>query len=59
VLCSDGALAQATQRLWSLLLGDLPKLLGHGSGHPALGVPAGAEVGQDGLQRSLPTSTIL
>lgn len=25
----------------------------------ALGVPAGAEVGADGLQRSLPTSTLL
>ena len=42
VLCSDGALAQAAQRLWGLLLGDLPELPGRGPGHPALGVPAGA-----------------
>jgi len=42
VLCSEGALAQAAQRLWGLLLGDLPELPGRGPGHPALGVPAGA-----------------
>lgn len=29
-------------------LGDLQKPPGHGSGHPALGVPAGARVGADG-----------
>ena len=48
MLCSDGALAQAAQRLWGLLLGDLPELPGRGPGHPALGVPAGAGVGPDG-----------
>jgi len=32
---SDGALAQAAQRLWDLL-GDLKKTRGHGTGHPAL-----------------------
>ena len=46
MLCSDGALAQAAQRLWGLLLGDLPELPGCGPGHPALGVPAGAVVVQ-------------
>jgi len=48
VLCSDGALAQAAQRLWGLLLGDLPELSGRGPGHPALGVPAEAEAGAEG-----------
>ena len=46
--CSgDGAVAQAAQRLWTLLLGDLPKPLGHSPGHAALGVPAGAGVGAE------------
>lgn len=37
----DGALAKV-QRLWSLLLGDLQKLLGHGPEHNTLGGPAWA-----------------
>ena len=52
VLCSDGALAQAAQRLWGLLLGDLPELPGRGPGHPALGVPAGAQSGAEPLTGS-------
>ena len=48
MLCSDGALAQAAQRLWGLLLGDLPEPPGRGPGHPALGVPAGAGAGAEG-----------
>ena len=48
MLCSDGALAQAAQRLWGLLLGDLPEPPGRGFGHPALGVPAGAGAGAEG-----------
>ena len=32
----DGALAQAAQRLWGLLLGNLPELPEHGPGHPAV-----------------------
>jgi len=43
-----GALAQAAQRLWGLLLGDLPKMPGCGPGHPALGVPDGAGLGPEG-----------
>ena len=43
VLCSEGALAQAAQRLWGLLLGDLPEPPGCGPGHPAPGVRARAE----------------
>jgi len=35
VLCGAGALAQAAQRLWGLLLGDLQKSPECGSGHPA------------------------
>ena len=35
------ALAQAAQRLWGPLLGDLPEPPGRGPGHPALRVPAG------------------
>jgi len=54
----DRAVAQAAQRLWSLL-GDLPKPPGHGPGHPALGVPAGVGAGTGDLQRSIPTSAIL
>ena len=56
MLCSDGALAQAAQRLWGLLLGDLPELSGRSPGHPALGVPAGAGAGAEGR---LPTSAVL
>ena len=41
-------LEQVAQRLWGLLLGHVQKLPGHGPGPPALGVPAGAEVGQRG-----------
>ena len=37
-----------SERLWSLLLRDLPKLPGHGHGPPSLGFPAGAEDGPDG-----------
>jgi len=37
-----------SKRLWSLLLGDLPKLCGYGPGHAALGVCAGAELGAGG-----------
>jgi len=44
----DGAVAQAAQKLWGLLLGDLQKSPGHSPGHPALGVPAGAGVGPHG-----------
>jgi len=43
-----GALAQAAQRLWDLLPGDLPEL--SRCGHPALGSPAGAGVGAEGPQ---------
>ena len=42
MLCSDGTLAQAAQRLWGLLHEDLREVSGRGPGHPALGVPAGA-----------------
>jgi len=47
LLCraSARALAQAAQRLWGLLLGDLQKPRGRGSEHPAVGVPAWAWVG--------------
>ena len=44
----DRAVAQAAQSLWALLLGDLQTPAGHGAGHPALGVPAGAGAGPDG-----------
>jgi len=50
VLCGAGALAQVAQRLWGLLLGDAQKPPGHGSGPPALGVSAGAGVGQRGTE---------
>ena len=43
---SGEALAQAAQRLWGLLLGDLQEPSGHGPGCPALGIPAGVVVGQ-------------
>ena len=43
----DRAVAQAAQSLWALL-GDLQTPAGHGAGHPALGVPAGAGAGPDG-----------
>jgi len=49
----DRALAQAAQRLWSLLLEELQKLPGHKPGQPPLGVPAGARIGPDELQRTL------
>ena len=58
MLCGAGALAQVAQRLWGLLPGDVQKPPGHGPGSPALGVPAGAEVGQRGTD-VLPTSTVL
>ena len=48
MLCSDGALAQAAQRLWGFLLGDLPEPPGRGPGHPALGVCAGAGAAAEG-----------
>jgi len=41
----DKALAQATQRLWGLLHGDLQQPPGHGPVHFALGGPAGDGVG--------------
>lgn len=44
----DGALARAAQRLWALLLGELPKPPGCGLGHPDLGVPVGVGIGSDG-----------
>jgi len=58
VLCSAGALAHIAQRLWGLFLGDLQKPPGHRPGPPALGVPAGAGVGQM-AQRALTASAIL
>ena len=50
LLCcaGDGALAQAAQRLWGLLLGALQQPPGRGAGHPALGVPAWAQVAPGG-----------
>jgi len=51
-LCGNGALAQAAQRLWDLLLGDLPKPPQHSPGHPALGAPAGTGAEQVGIQSS-------
>ena len=62
VLCSARALAQVAQRLWGLLLrDDVQKPPGHGPGPPALGVPAGAEVGQRGTEdpASLSHSVVL
>lgn len=58
LLCyaGEGALTQAAQKLWGLLLRDLPKVPGHGCGHPALGAPAGTG---GRTQRSLPASAIL
>jgi len=43
LLCCVGsrALAKVAQSLWGLLLGDLQKPLGHGPGHPAVGVGPG------------------
>lgn len=40
------ALVQAAQRLWGLLLRDLQKPPRSGLGHPALGIPPGARLGQ-------------
>ena len=48
MLCCAGALAQVAQRLWGLLPGDVQK--SPGPGPPALGVPAGAGVGQRGTE---------
>ena len=48
MLCSDGALTQAAQKLWGLLLGDLPEPPGYGPDQPALGVPARAGAGAEG-----------
>jgi len=47
LLCcaGDGALAQAAQKLWDLLLGDVPKSPGCKPRHPTLGVLAGAGLG--------------
>lgn len=39
-----------TERLWSLLLGDIKKSAGHGPEQPAVGVPAGAGVGTHELR---------
>lgn len=48
-------------KLWSFedLLGDLQKPTGHKPGQPALGVPAGARVGPDELQRTLLTPSMI
>ena len=46
MLCRDGALIQAAQRLWGALLRDLQQPPGHGPGYPALGVPAEQGLGQ-------------
>ena len=54
----DGALAQAAQKLWRLLLGDLQKLPGRGPGHPALVALLGREWSR-WTQRALPTSAAL
>ena len=43
-----GALAQAAQRLWVLLRGDLQRPPGCGPGHPALGSPTGAGLRPEG-----------
>ena len=45
---ADGTVAQAAQRLWRFLLGDLQRPPGHGPGHPALGVPVAAGAGPNG-----------
>ena len=45
-------------RPWSLFLGDVKNLFGHGHGHPAPGVPGWAGVGPEGLQWSLPASAM-
>ena len=44
----ERAAAQAVQRLWGVLLGDLQQPPRHGPGHPALGGPAGARAGKNG-----------
>ena len=56
----DRALAQVAQGGCGVsLLGDTQKPSGHSPGQPALGHPAGAGVGPDDFQRSLPTSVTL
>eukprot|EP00075_Anas_platyrhynchos_P019132 XP_027308385.1 uncharacterized protein LOC113842903 [Anas platyrhynchos] len=56
LLCcaGDGALAQAAQRLWGLLLGALQQPPGRGAGHPALGVPAWPRVAPAGSRGGQP-----
>lgn len=44
----DGAVTQAAQRFWGLLLGDIQKPSRRGPRQPALGVPAAAGVGPGG-----------
>lgn len=51
---SDGTLAQAAQRLWGLLPGDIQQPPGHGPEHSALGGQAGAGAGPEG-PKGLPT----
>lgn len=46
--CSPGT--GCPERLWGLLLGDLPKVPGDGPGQPAMRGPAGAGVRADGLR---------
>jgi len=56
LLCcaGDRAAAQAAQRLWGLLLGDLQQPLGCGPGHPALSGPAGTGAGPEGPRGPCP-----
>lgn len=58
-LAGDGVVAQAAQKLWNLVLGDVQKPCGRGPGHPAMGVPAWAGVGPEDAKKSLSSSTIL
>ena len=61
LLCcaSDRAVAQAAQKLWSLLHGDLQQLPGCGLGHPALGGHYWSRSWTRWTQRALPISAIL
>ena len=55
---SSDHITQVAKKLWGLLLGDLQKPPDHRLGPPALGVPAGAGVGQM-AKRSLTASATL
>jgi len=63
LLCCAGnrALVWSAQKLWDLLVGDLQKLPGHGSGHLSSSRMSllGKELEQATLQKSPPTSSIL